>query len=201
MSRTFDDLIPDLLGARGLTGVPPEIAVFHLRKAAIELCEQSFIWKQTVTIDAQAGVRDYPIELKDEAYLVSVDQVKVGHCCLTPDRSGLCTGCGCHQFSLTDNTLWVPEQLDDVEQHITLTVICKPKQDSCVLPEQLYQDWSEVIADGAAQRCFSMPKTDWYNAGLVTFYTRKFSIGLARAKNQRSLGRVTGPLMMRGGYF
>ena len=67
MARTFEELVPDLLGARGLTEVPPEIAIFHLRKAAIALCERSHVWTQEIILDTQEGVSDYPIELEDGA--------------------------------------------------------------------------------------------------------------------------------------
>lgn len=202
MTRTFEELVPDLLGARGLTGVPPEIAVFHLRKATIELCERSHVWVQTIDIDAQKGVSDYPIELPDAAKVVAVKAVKVGHCCLTPSREGLCGGCGCHTFRVEGNrTLWVPEAHEDEEQAIRVEVVSKPSQDSCSFPEELYEDWSDTIADGAAWRCFAMPKTDWYSAGMVTFYMKKYNAGVTRAKNQRVLQRTVGPLMMRGARF
>ena len=202
MTRTFEELIPDLLGARGLTGVPPNIAVFHLRKAAIELCERSHVWSQVLEIDSQSGVQDYPLELPGDAKVVAVREVKIGNCCLSPDRSGLCGGCGCHQFRVEGNhTLWVPESHQDEEQAIKVLVVCKPGQDACNFPEELYEDWSDVIADGAAYRCFAMPKTEWYSAGMVTFYMKKFNVGVTRAKNHRVLQRTTGPLMMVGARF
>lgn len=202
MTRTFEELIPDLLGARGLTGVPPNIAVFHLRKAAIELCERSHVWSQVLEIDSQSGVQDYPLELPGDAKVVAVREVKIGNCCLSPNRSGLCRGCGCHQFRVEGNhTLWVPESHQDEEQAIKVLVVCKPGQDACNFPEELYEDWSDVIADGAAYRCFAMPKTEWYSAGMVTFYIKKFNVGVTRAKNQRVLQRTTGPLMMVGARF
>lgn len=202
MTRTFSELVPDLLGARGLTGVPPEIAVFHLRKATIELCERSHVWSQVVEIDAQAGVADYYIELPDGAKVVAVKSVHIGDCCLTPIRGDLC-GCSCHPGFRVEgmDTLWVPQVLDDEEQAIRVNVVCKPGQDSCEFPDELYEDWSDVIADGAAARCFSMPKTDWFSAGMVTLYMKKFGVGLVRAKNKRVLQRTTGPLLMVGARF
>jgi hypothetical protein len=202
MTRAFEVLLPDLTGARGLIGVPPEIAAFHLLKAAIELCERSHIWVQEVKIDAQAGVEDYPLELTDSAVVVAVKEVRSGQCCLNSARTGLCGGCACNTFKLYGNkTLWLPAPIEDEEQGFTALVVAKPAQDSCVLVDELYEDWAETIADGAAARCFVMPKTDWYNAGMATYYTKKFGVGLVRAKNKRVMQRTTGPLMMRGARF
>lgn len=202
MNRKFEDLIPDLTGGRGLTGVPPEIALFHLRKATIELCERSHIWTQVVELDAQKGVSDYSLELPDQAKVIAVKDVRIGECCLTPDRMGLCGGCTCHSFKVdNNNTLLVPESLEDEEQAIRVTVVAKPSQESCFLSDELYEDWSDVITDGAAHRCFSMPKTEWYSVGMTTFFMRKFNVGVTRAKNRRATQRTTGPLMMRGGRF
>ena len=202
MTRPFSDLLPDLLGGRGLVNVPPSIAEMHLRRATIELCERTHIWVATVYIDAQAGVADYPLDVPDGAAVVQVRSVKIGNCCLTPDRSGVCTGCGCHKFRVEGNhTLWIPTPNSDADQSVQVEVVCKPKQDSCGLPDELYEDWAETILDGAAYRCFSMPKTEWYSTGMTTFYVKSFNVGIARAKNKLSLGRVSGPLMIRGARF
>jgi hypothetical protein len=201
MARTFEDLIPDLFGARGLVSVPPEIGVFHLRKATIELCERSHIWRHTVTLDAQEGVGDYPIEVPAGTRLVAISQIRIGGCCLSVNRQGFCSGCACHGFRIDGDRIIIPPHNQDEEQAIMIQTAIKPLQDACDLDDDLYEDWAETIADGAASRCFAMPKSSWTSAALATYYTKRFNAGITRAKNSRVMQRATGPLLMRGARF
>ena len=77
----------------------------------------------------------------------------------------------------------------------------KPTPDTCELPDALYQEWGDTIADGAASRLFAIPKQDWSNPGLMQRYALLFQNNITRAKNKRVLNRTPGPLMMRGSYF
>ena len=198
--QTYNSMLPDLLGAKGIVGIPPDIAIFHLRKAAIEFCQRSHVWVQQVFIDAQEAVSDYPIELEDDASVVAVKKAYIGeqeqYITRFTNRTGL------SQAVFVDgSTVWVPTQHADIEQHIRLEVVCKPTQTSMGIPQTLADDWVEVVVDGAAAACFAMPKTEWYSAGMVAYYAKRFNAGLTRAKNRRALQHSAGPLMMRGGRF
>lgn len=202
MLKPIDALVPDLLGARALVDLPPNLAIQHLREVAVELCAIAHVWKQTLTLDLQAGVTDYPIEPHDGAVLHMVEQVRVGACCLTPTRGGLCSGCMCHRFSVLENhTLRVPAPQEDQPDAVTLSVVVKPSRSACQIPEMIYEDWADVIVDGAAAKAYAMRGFPWFNSGMVTFYTKRYSVGRSRARAQTTLGRVNGPLMIRGSYF
>ena len=199
--KTFNSMLSGLLGARGFTDVPPEIAEFHLRDAAIDLCQKSHVWRQEVLIDVQSGVADYPIELADEGVVVAaVDVFMHGH------RVQFGGNTTCHyngsNFSVVNNnTLVVPSAKEDELQGLKLTVACKPSRDACGIADVLYEDWADVIADGAAARCAAMSKQSWSSAAMVGMYARQYAVGVTRAKNQRVMKRGTAPLMMKGSYF
>jgi hypothetical protein len=159
------------------------------------------VLKEVVSIDLQQGVKDYPIELEGELEVLAVHEVKIGSCCLTPDRSGLCSGCGCHSFKVDGGTLFLPEPTEDVECGAMVVVHVKPTQTACTIPDRLYNDWAEAIVDGGASRCMMIPKTDWFNPQLATYYERRFSAKATAAKNQRAMGGVTSALMMKGARF
>lgn len=201
MSQTFEALLPDLLGAKGLVNVPPEIGVFQLRKALIEFCERSHVWQHTLSIDAQEGVSDYPIEVPAGARFIAVSEIEVNGCRMRADGRDFRIACACRGLRVEDETLWVTSQNQDEEQAILVRVAVKPTQEACEFPEFLYQDWSDVIVDGAASRCFTIPKSSWTSAALATFYTKRFLVGITRAKNARVMRKVTGPLRMRGERF
>jgi hypothetical protein len=204
MNRTFKDLVPELMGAHAVIGIPPEIAEFHIRKAVIELCERSHIWTTDIRLDEQAGVEDYPIDLEDCARVVAVNKVVMGHCLrpLTPARTYEEFRRACSAFYVKDNvTLYVPAPNEDSEQTLEINVAVKPAQDSCVLVERLYEDFAETIVEGAAFRCYSMPKQDWTNTRMAKDSYLLFRAGVGRARNRRSLNSTVGPLMMKGARF
>lgn len=199
--KTFNSMLSALLGARGFTDVPPEIAEFHLRDAAIDLCQKSHVWQQEVTLDTQAGVADYPIELADEGVVLSAVSVTVDGCCVPFNRGTTCFHAG-HNFSIVGNdTLVIPSANADMLQSTKLTVSCKPSRDACGVADVLYEDWADVIADGAAARCAAMSKQSWSSAAMASMYARQYAVGVTRAKNQRVMERGTAPLMMKGSRF
>jgi hypothetical protein len=112
-------------------------------------------------------------------------------------------GCGGRSFVLHGlraiSVYPVPDE--DDPSYATIELWLKPSQDACEVPNLLYDEWADAIANGAAARLFAIPKQDWSNAGLMQRYTQLFSIDVTRAKNKRVLGRTPGPLMMVGGYF
>jgi hypothetical protein len=84
---------------------------------------------------------------------------------------------------------------------VTVRLWLAPLQEACDLPDLLWQEWSDVIADGAASRLLAQPKQDYTNMGLAARLFTLFTRGVTRAKNRRVMQRTTGPLMMRGSYF
>jgi hypothetical protein len=199
MTRPLSDMIPDLLGGRGLVGVPPEIALFHLRKAFINLCERSHVWIEDITFDIQQNVSDYPLDLPPETEAIALNADSN----YTPYVSQASRSWSVLNTTprLVGNTVWMQAPVEDVQNGATVKVTLKPTQEACDIPERLYQDWSDVIVDGAAARCFVIPKTEWYNISLATYYTKQYSVGVTRAKNSRVLKQSTGPLYMKGARF
>jgi hypothetical protein len=198
--RDIKDLLPDLTGARGIIGIAPNIALFHLTQAAIELCERAPVWVETLLIDQQQGLTEYPLDLFEGARVIQVQSVKSECCGLVPNRNLSCA-CSCGGFRVEGNNLIVSAPNQDVDLGFVVKVHCAPVRDYCQIPENIYQEWAETIADGAASRCFMMPKTDWFSAGLASVYARKFEAALGRALIRTKLGRTPGPLMMRGSFF
>lgn len=204
MDRTFRDLVPELMGAHGIMGIPVEIVEFHIRKATIELCERSHIWTMDIRLDEQAGVEDYPIDVENCARIVAVNRVSTKRCDkpLYAARTYEEFKRNCSAFYVKDNvTIYIPAPNEDSEQTLQITAAVKPTQESCVLAERLYEDFSEVIVEGAAARCYMMPKQDWTNPRAARDSALLFRAGIGKAKNRQSLNSVTVPLMMKGARF
>jgi hypothetical protein len=84
---------------------------------------------------------------------------------------------------------------------VTVQLWLTPTQEACELPEILWQEFSDTIANGAAARLLMMPKQTWTNMGMAQKMYGLYIAGKTQAKNKRVQQRTTGPLLMRGSYF
>ena len=204
MPRVLNEFIPLTLGLRGLTGVPPAIAEEAIRQAAIDLCDRAGVWPFSLVLQTQPRVHEYPLLIPEAANVAGIKCVTVHGRAYAPDLYG-CRVCGCGEsmFSLYGlRAIRIhPVPDDECPGYANIELWLKPTQDACELPDALYQEWGDAIADGAASRLFAMPKQDWSNPGLTQRYALMFQNDITRAKNKRVLNRTPGPLMMRGGYF
>lgn len=204
MPRALSEFIPLTLGLRGLTGVPPAIAEEAIRQSAIDLCDRGGAWEFRLTLQTQPRVHEYPLLIPELSNVVGIKSVTMCDETYAPDVwGGRMCGCGSRSFSLRGlraiRVHPVPDEDDPAYAQIELWL--KPTNDACEVPNALYDEWADAIANGAAARLYAMPKQDWSNAGLMQRYVQVFSNDITRAKNKRVLGRTAGPLMMRGGYF
>jgi hypothetical protein len=204
MPRPLSDFIPNALGMRGLIGVPPAIAEEAIRQAAIDLCDRGGVWDFKLTLQTQPRVYEYPLLIPELANTAGIKSVSINGSLHLPDLWGArrC-GCGGRSFVLLGlraiSIYPVPDEDDPA--YATIELWLKPAQDACEVPNLLYDEWVDSIANGAAARLFAIPKQDWSNAGLMQRYAQLFQNDVTRAKNKRVLGRTPGPLMMVGGYF
>lgn len=204
MPHHLNDFVPLTLGLRGLVGVPAAIAEEAIRQAAIDLCDRGAVWEFRFTLQTQPRVHRYPLLIPEAASVVGIKSITLCDEVYVPDIVGarMC-GCGGRSFTLYGlraiHVYPVPDEEDPAYADIEIWL--KPTIDACELPNLLYEEWADAIADGAASRLFAMPKQDWSNAGLTQRYAQMFQNDITRAKNKRVLGRTAGPLMMRGGYF
>lgn len=211
----------EVVSASGLGEVPPETAIFAIKKATIELCEISNIWKENITLDIQEGVCDYPIDMPDGLRLVSVDGIKVSSCNNCSSRgqeffqqccgnfyrprrdNGVFFSCMGRNFAITKQNMVHVSELPNEDVCFGLTLVCyvKPTQAACEMPYELFEDWSDVIASGAKAKLLMMPKQPWTNFGLSTTFMKMFQIGKTRAKNKRTTQNMVGQLYATGSYF
>jgi hypothetical protein len=74
---TLDDWLPYVLPRA--TGCPESVALQHIRKAIIELCRESMIWRETQdTIDASIDETEYEYEQDSGQQVLQLLSVKVG---------------------------------------------------------------------------------------------------------------------------
>lgn len=203
------DLLSDVMAAKGLIGVPPEIAADALRKAAIDFATQTGIWEYEGSFETQYNVADYPIYTPEGSRLASMKSVSV-------DGSGLNGGgtwnnpnvwnhCGCgYSFRMQGrDTLWINPVPNDPSCHklVRWSGSLKPMQNACELPEILVEDWNDALIAGAAFRLFSIPKQEWSNNGLAMMNHKLYTREIARARLTKMQNYSQRGVQMTGSYF
>lgn len=202
MVRPLNDFVKKAL-AKGPYTAGQAVAEEAIRQTAIDLCERAGVWQFEAEFTLQIGVPDYPIDVPADTRLVCISQVEIDKRKYTPTQASLVCACGGWHISVPDNqTLWIsPTPYPACETWVKATFWLAPLDEACELPELLFQEYSDTIANGAASRLLQQPKQDYTNQGLANRYFNLYEGGVTRAKNKRVLERTTGPLLMRGGYF
>lgn len=71
---------------------------------------------------------------------------------------------------------------------LAVWVALKPTLDATTVEDFIYEDYLEVIADGARGALFGMAGQTWANGELATYYTKRYQAYRNRAANRKRLG-------------
>lgn len=215
------DLMADVLGAKGIVGVPPEIAVDAVRKTAIDFCTQSTIWEFRDGFPIQYNVSDYPLRIPKGSRLASMRWVAVNGYQLAANTIGVApvvtglrtldpnaygyygSGLG-YTFTMQEReAFWItPAPLDSsCCDQVTFCAALKPTQDACELPYLLAEDYNDALTSGTAARLFAMPRQDWSNPGLAMQNSRDYQRWIARARLVKAQNFTQAPMLATGAYF
>lgn len=203
MARPLSDFVPDVL-AKGPYTAPSNVAEDAVRRVAIDLCERGGVWQYETEFLLQVGVPDYPLMVPELTRVVCVDYVWMNKRKYQTSRQAAYCDCGGTRVTIPNaKTIWfhpIPYPAC-CDEPVRINIWLAPLQEACVLPDNLWQEYSDVIATGAAARLLQMPKQDYTNQGLAAKLDRLYEGGVTRAKNKRVLEHTAGPIMMRGSYF
>lgn len=218
-SINMHDMLADILGAKGILGVPPEIGIDALRKTAIDFCTQSTIWEFRNMFQIQYNVPDYPVEVPEGSRLASMRWVAVNGYLLIPNRTGYlprwtgmrsldpnsyyASGQG-YTFTMEGREwFWItPVPLDrGCCDHVEWCGALKPTQETCELPNILHQDWNDALTSGTAFRLLNMPKQEWTNNALAMLNRREYQNWIARARLTKAQNYTQAGVVMSGSYF
>jgi hypothetical protein len=214
MNVALDVMIADVMGAKGLLGVPPQIAMDALRKTAIDFCTQTTIWEYHGQVATQANVADYPLDVPEDARIASMrwmtlDGASMGANprivptpfmqAMNPNSFYSMYGTG-YTMEGRDFIWLSPVPVDDTGQ-VMFCAALKPTQQACSIPEFLYQDWNDALTSGTAYRLFLMPKQEWTNNGLGIVNQKEYSRWIGRARFTKSQNYSQAGVMASGSYF
>lgn len=200
-NRGWDSLIPYMQPA--CMGIPVEILVHNIRLAAIEFTEKSGWFSQVYSVDLQKDVSEYPIDVYDCMRFIAMRKVCYrGQTSYCPEHTPRCCSVGGNKFWVENDALQIsPLPAYDEAEALTVEIVVALTQDTCYLPESLYQEWAETIANGAIARVLTIPGqmfSDPMSARLFGFSFKK-GIGDARSRVERS--KIRGPYKIKARRF
>lgn len=202
----LEDFIPDAL--LRAPNAPDEVVANAVRLAAIEFCRTAMPLARRLCVDAQEGVADYHLTLPDEYHIVAIRSVCVGDTEYFPLGMASCTPRRAwhhrrfgYTYSQSTGVVLDPPPLRDAPGCLCISAIVQPGQRTCTLPRELYDDYLETLAAGAAARLLLMSTASWFDRTGAGIQQRIFRSGMVAAKSLHMRGQAVGPLMMQAPRF
>lgn len=202
---SYADFVPEISLAVG--DIPPPVAENYVRQACIAFCEQSQVLVRRVTIDTQACVTDYPIQLPTCERIVSIQRVCSGGRCGTVSGTALTHDpCELHGCTVHGSSVWLvppdtlslrPAPSTDQEAALWVEVAVAPLRDSCDADALLYERYHETIIDGTLARLYAAKTTPWHDRALAEYHRTLFNNGVAAAGLDRLTGGARGPFRFK----
>lgn len=184
---------------------PEPTADHHIRLAAIEFCDRTHVWAETLdTIDVD-GSESYALNFDQEAELASLLEVKVGadEFTVVNRRDALkavAAGDSC-RIAWTDNRqdLWLHPR--PASGQLIVEVALKPSQAAEDFPDDVFAHHAEDISHGALARLHALPKQDWTDIGEADRQRALFERAIDSAGIHASTGYGTATLRVRAHFF
>lgn len=183
--------------------LPDPVIESVIRDAAVEFMRETQFIRRTITIDAQCNVDEYPLELEDCYYVVSIRRVTVcgeGYAPIHEEDTGNLIARSSHLpdshnlFHLSDRNWLVVEPVpcESVDGGIQVYASIAPSPDSCSIPREVYNEYGKSIVDGALAELLLIKSQAWYDAGQSVLRAKKFERAKAEARARALKGFVTG---------
>lgn len=194
--RGWDSLIPYMQPA--CMGIPVDMLIHNIRLAAIEFSERTGVYTQQYLVDLQKDVTEYPIDVIDCYRFIALKKVCYnGQINYSSAFSPHCCSMAGNKFWYENESLnisFAPSYDDD--EALRIEIVVALTQDSCFMPESMYQDWAEWIAAGAIQRVLEIPGQPFTDYDAARLYAMKFAKGKRDCKYRVERSRIRGPMKM-----
>lgn len=172
IAATFDE--------KGETSLPENAALSFIRNAAISFAEKTGILKETIKVDLQCGLSEYPIETRECETVIYVKSAKYNE--FASEDCGNAWSWGNVDFTFNDDLLTIyPAPSQDVEEGLILEVVIIPKRDACELDSQFYNKWFDAVVNGALYELHLMPNRPWSSVSRADYRKRLFHEDIGRA--------------------
>ena len=199
------EVMPDVAGC------PIRVAENAIRNAAIEFCNNSRVWRDSVTdVPIVQGTSEYTLVPPTDSEIISTYYAKFSDSNIplpTIPEQHLARG---RQNPTQQKPKWFhagsPPVIElfwvpDAAYTLEVKAILKPTKASTLGPDFLYNDWLEEISHGAKARLKSMSGRIWSDKTSVKFHRREFIKGWTEARIRDTKSNVQSSTRLKPGYF
>lgn len=197
----LDALIgPVLIQAHGCSDM---LAVDALRRAAIQLCEQTQAWTETIT--QQAKTQDVDLDIPAHSRAVDIRRVFVGSDIIAPvkpeDADPFEAASTPHgYFRVSENVLRL---LPAPDAPVTLTIetVLAPTYTTNTIPDDMADRCRMALLWGALAYLLATPGQAWTQPALAGAYQQMFDREAGKVSLHDVKGRVRATLRSRASFF
>lgn len=195
----FDYWLDDVLPC--MTGQEIELAIKHIRGAAIDFCEHSLAWRlDALPIDVIADQRQYMlVSPYDDTEIVQVlhaylnyKELPVNSTSALAQRNinflsqqGTPT---CYVQEFTERMSLYPMPNSNFSASLTYKVALRPSRVANGMHDSIGKKYFEAIAHGAKARLYEMPGKPWTDGNLSIYHRAKFDMIATRARDEAASG-------------
>lgn len=199
--RGWDSFVPYINPS--CLGVPAEIIGLSARDSAIEFTERTGILKQEITLDFQANVQEYPIEVDGCYNFLALHRVCTpSGIVYAPNHSPHCCRTGGYTFFYDSESLIIsPVPVEDEAKAAKITITVSIKRDALYCPEIIYERYVDAVKYGALSKILNMNGHPWFDSGGAIIYRKMFKNEVNRARLREERSMIRGPMIATAKRF
>lgn len=201
----ISELVPDVL--INAPGAPDILVEQKLRDAAIELCNMSGYWRESLDpVVTQAEKDIYDIEPPTQAVIKNILTMQIDDEPLHPSRTvdldkrshGWRTRQGKpRRYVLDSMRTFMLTPIPDGAYSITAFATLRPEPDATELPDIVVDFLRHVIVAGATYRLLSMPRRQWTDMQTAGLHRIDFYRGVKQARIDANKQYSGAPLFLQ----
>ena len=202
VNREFVSLEPDL--AASVPGCPRPTIVQHIRRAAIEVCEKTLVWRyEQDPIRLTGGVYEYDYEVPSKTEVCGIIHSTLNGAPLTPVTqeqihttypswpSTDVTQRGSPRFiGQFDPDHFVLALIPDasITYDVKLFLALKPTLDATGMAQTPFDECEQLIVHGALQHLLVLPNKSWTDRELASYHAKQYVYKTAQRRAKANLG-------------
>lgn len=189
------------------TDLPDALFKYAVIRAARVMAQDGNLIRRKAVIHTKPGVTRYALRSPDGLEICSILGAKASSCCTSdhrltryiepPRRS--CHVCG-------KDAVWYDDQEEVLHieawchyHEVYVTVAVCPPDDACELPAAYYDDYIEVLLQGAKARILRMNNKPWTNLQLANAYEKNFVESIAYVAVEAQTHKMRGSFKINFG--
>lgn len=205
-----------------VVGVPVPGIQYAVREAAKSFCDETFLWTfslDRISIVADTGTYDLTVPVIQSAELISIANVKYKEDGADDDQFARLDPISEKQKDLIDSGSWsfltsprpnyyysdflnkqisfyqIPSEAS--ASGLLVKVALRPEGTALDVPDFLYTDFEDEIADGALEILFGAKAMPWYDPEKSLFHRAMFKDACGDGRQKRIAGPTNRPMRVR----